>query len=110
MRDTSWDGPPAPSPETAVTARPGAPASWPRKQPGSVVICPPHAREGQDPPDVQPRSRSRHGRLRRLLPRGASPLPPDDGEPRLRPALREGQARGLRVPLDPDRTDGFDLP
>src|SRR5262249_26351157 len=40
----------------------------------------------------------------------ASPLPPDDGEPRLRPALGEPDFGELRVHLDLDRLERFDLP
>src|SRR5262245_39469302 len=39
-----------------------------------------------------------------------SPVPPDDREPRLRPALRERDFGELRVHLDLAWPDGFDLP
>src|SRR5262245_16052257 len=39
-----------------------------------------------------------------------SPFPPDDREPRLRPALREFHLGELRIDFDLDRLDGFDLP
>src|SRR6516165_2271579 len=35
---------------------------------------------------------------------------PDDGEPRLRPALRELDLGELRIDLEPGRLDGLDLP
>src|SRR5262245_58462397 len=39
-----------------------------------------------------------------------SPVPPDDREPRLRPALRELDLGELRAHLDLAWPDGFDLP